>query len=216
GETSKLAATVTGSPASAVKESYSHKGNYAAPDVGADADSVKMSIAGTDITLKDKATLDEAIVEINKHTATTGVTASKDAAELVLSSDTAFSVQGKANGTNSAAVPAVKTTGLTAPLEISINGTSVKAAKGDDMAKVLKAINDQKATTGVTAVEDKGRLMLSSVDGKAIKLDNGPSPEGAGALAKLGLTAGSSQAKLTTDTSVILNGVDVKFKKGDT
>ncbi|MDD2055840.1 flagellin, partial [Pseudomonas putida] len=214
GETSKLAATVTGSPAAAVKEVFGHSGTYVVPKA-ANANSGDMLINGTAITLADDLDLDGAITEINKHTATTGVTASKDAAKLVLNSDTAFKVKGAAIGA-AADVDAVKATGLSAPLEISINGTSVKAAKGDDMAKILKAINDQKDTTGVTAVEDKGRLMLSSVDGKAIKLDNGPSPEGAGALAKLGLTAGSSQAKLTTDTSVILNGVDVKFKKGDT
>ena len=213
GETSKLAATVTGSPADAVKESFGHKGTYS-PPAAATVGSGTLTVNGTDITIADNADIDAAITTINNNTATTGVTASKDGAELILSSDTAFSVKGAAISA-AADVAATKKTGLTAPLEITINGTSIKAAKDDDMVKILKAINDQKATTGVTAVEDKGRLMLSSVDGKAIKLDNGPSPEGAGALAKLGLTAGSSQAKLTTDTSVILNGVDVKFKKGD-
>jgi flagellin len=217
GETSKLAATVTGSPASGIgaNEVFTVKETYTAPTGAAGT----LTVNGTDISIAASADIDAAITTINGETATTGVTASKDGNNLVLTSDTAFKAKGAAIGSAAADKDAVKTTstttGLAAPIEITINGTSIKAAKDDDMAKILKAINDQKATTGVTATEDKGRLMLSSVDGKAIKLDNGPSPEGAGALAKLGLTAGSSQAKLTTDTSVILNGVDVKFKKGD-
>ena len=58
----------------------------------------------------------------------------------------------------------------------------------------------------------EGRVELTSTDGKDIKLAN----TAGGSLAQLGLSAGTSQAKLTADTSIELNGVEVKFKKGDT
>ena len=53
---------------------------------------------------------------------------------------------------------------------------------------------------------------MISEDGSDIKLSNTVS----GSLSQLGLSAATSQAKLTDDTSINLNGVEVKFKKGDT
>ena len=74
--------------------------------------------------------------------------------------------------------------------------------------------------TGVKAsVSAEGRLALTSADGKAIKLGNGTGVAangGAGALAKLGLAAGTTEAKLGSDTSVSLNGTEVKFTAGST
>jgi flagellin len=55
-------------------------------------------------------------------------------------------------------------------------------------------------------------VTLTSGEGKDIKLANTSS----GSLSQLGLSAGTSQAKLKEDTSVDVNGVEVKFKKGDT
>ena len=79
------------------------------------------------------------------------------------------------------------------------------------METVLGKIANQ-AGTGAKAEIADGRITVTSGDGKDIKLSN---TEG-GSLAQLGLSAGTSQAKLTKDTSIELNGVEVKFKKGDT
>jgi len=94
--------------------------------------------------------------------------------------------------------------------EIAINGQAVSWTKTDTVTQVidkLKAVEGIKSATFNT----EGRVELTSTDGKDIKLSNGVG----GSLAQLGLSAGTSQAKLTADTSIELNGVEVKFKKGD-
>jgi flagellin len=78
---------------------------------------------------------------------------------------------------------------------------------------VIFAINAQTTATGVTASQKDGRLVLTSADGKAVNLSNPETTDGKGALAKVGLSAGTTQAQLTADTSVSLNGIEVKFKK---
>lgn len=95
--------------------------------------------------------------------------------------------------------------------EISINGKPVSWTKTDTVTQVLdkmKAIDGIKSAT----FNAEGRVDLTSTDGNDIKLSNALG----GSLAQLGMSAGTSQAKLTADTSIELNGVEVKFKKGDT
>ena len=79
------------------------------------------------------------------------------------------------------------------------------------MSEVLTSIQGELGTSGKAEIKD-GRISLASGDGKDIKLSN----TDGGSLAQLGLSAGTSQAKLKDDTSIELNGVEVKFKKGDT
>src|SRR5690606_2430688 len=64
----------------------------------------------------------------------------------------------------------------------------------------------------VTASNEDGRLVLTSTDGKAISLAD--DVESAGTLKALGLNAGTTQAKLLEDTSITLNGTEVKLTKG--
>ncbi|WP_203009021.1 flagellin [Pseudomonas paraversuta] len=94
--------------------------------------------------------------------------------------------------------------------EISINGASVSWSKTDTVTQVL---DKMKAVDGIksASLNAEGRVELTSTDGKDIKLAN----TAGGSLAQLGLAAGTSQAKLNADTSIELNGVEVKFKKGD-
>ncbi|EJN29095.1 flagellin/flagellar hook associated protein, partial [Pseudomonas sp. GM78] len=117
-----------------------------------------------------------------------------------------------------------QTTGLTSNTDIRINGQSFSFAAGDDLDAVVNNINNNgapgipgtgTALTGVTASNQNGRLVLSSANGQDIKLENGAGANGAGALDKLGLNAGTTKAGLKSDTSITLNGVEVKFKKGD-
>ena len=109
---------------------------------------------------------------------------------------------------------------MAAAAEININGTKVSLSAGVGLtgaAGLVKQINDAKASTGVTASEKEGRLLLTTADGSAIKLSNGDAATGgSGALAKLGLSSGTTAAKLENATSISLNGTEVKFTAGST
>ena len=191
----------------------------------------KISINGTEITLTggaDAATSGVATAaDINKVSGTTGVTASVDAAtgKMTLTSKSDFTIE------DGAPAGALAKTGLTAapaatPVKavavtdatlmgsnggVSVNGTEVKWGAADSIKTVIDKLAAE-AGTGATASFKDGRVTLTSGDGKDIKLANTES----GSLSQLGLSAGTSQAKLTADTSIELNGVEVKFKKGDT
>ena len=118
--------------------------------------------------------------------------------------------------------------GLGSAADIKINGTTIKltatmATVTDLATEINKATADVAGTpvvpgTGVTAAAsaDGTRLELTSADGKAIKLENGDGAAGAGALAKLGLTAGTSAPKLAAASSINLNGTEIKFAAGST
>ncbi|MBM3108521.1 flagellin [Pseudomonas sp. V1] len=166
----------------------------------------------------------EAVGKINAAKGTTGVTASVDAGgKITLASDKAFTI---ANGTGTPlatlgltaattpVAPAAPKTGATlmgAVGGISVNGTAVAWTAAEDIDDVLTKIA---AVDGIktATISTEGRIQVTSEDGNDVKLTNTTS----GALSQLGLSAGTSQAKLTEDTSISLNGVEVKFKKGDT
>ena len=95
--------------------------------------------------------------------------------------------------------------------EISINGKSVSWTEDETVSQVMDKMKNIEGIKSAT-FNAEGRVELTSTDGKDIKLAN----TAGGSLAQLGLSAGTSQAKLTADTSIELNGVEVKFKKGDT
>ena len=113
------------------------------------------------------------------------------------------------------------TAGLGSAADIKINGTTIKltAALADATAvagEINKATADSADTppvpgTGVKATVVEGRLQLTSLDGKSIKLENGDGADGAGALSKIGLAAGTSAPKLAEASSINLNGTDIKF-----
>ncbi|KAI2694516.1 flagellin [Pseudomonas sp. TNT3] len=233
GATTTLSASVTGSPvtlpggtAAVPATPFVRTGTTYVPPTGADQ---TVTIGATAVTILDGSDIDAAIKAIND-AAVPGVTASKSGTDKIsLTSAATIAVTGTdaiavdlAAATQTggaAAVPAVPGK-LAADTAININGKDVKLKKDDDMAAIALAINTQSATdkTGVTAaVSSEGRLQLTSADGKAIKLANGATADGgAGALAKLGLTAGSTEAKLGSATSVSLNGTEVKFTAGST
>jgi flagellin len=201
-------------------------------------------VGGATIVLDGSETLSKVIDLVNGNSSSTGVTASVDSAsgQLKLSSSAGFTLDGTAAtigglGLTAAAAAAAanvgspktvavtpQTTGLTSNTDIRINGQSFSFAAGDDLDAVVNNINNNgapgipgtgTALTGVTASNQNGRLVLSSANGQDIKLENGAGANGAGALDKLGLNAGTTKAGLKSDTSITLNGVEVKFKKGD-
>ena len=112
--------------------------------------------------------------------------------------------------------------GLGSAADIKINGATVKLTAGmDTVAKIAAEINEATGTddapgTGVKATVVEGRLQLTSAEGKAIKLENGDGADGAGALAKVCLSAGTSAPKLAAASSINLNGTDIKFAAGST
>ncbi|WP_432669174.1 flagellin [Pseudomonas umsongensis] len=222
-----LAATATGSV-------LGDRASVSGTPGGATLATDELVINGVSITLTAQATAPAAgvaaAVEINKKTAETGVTARADAVtgELTLTSKSDITLAAGAGpatdglaslgltasaGTN-AAVPTTTASTMDAAGSITVNGNAVTWAATDDLATVLTALETAAGGTanGAKAEFTDGRVKLTSGDGADIKLANTSS----GSLSQLGLSAGTTQAKLTADTSIDLNGVEVKFKKGDT
>ncbi|QUW68110.1 flagellin [Pseudomonas synxantha] len=204
------------------------KATVAATPPGAVTAGLKFSLNGEEITLTggtDAALGGAALAaDINKVSAKTGVTAAADAAgkvTLTSKSDIVIADDATTPGTLTniglpAASPVVavavdKDTVMGAVGGVSVNGTEVKWGAADTIETVLGKLKDE-AGAGATATFAEGRVTLTSGEGKDIKLANTVS----GSLSQLGLSAGTSQAKLKEDTSIDVNGVEVKFKKGDT
>lgn len=233
GATTTLSASVTGNAitlpggtAAVPATPYVRTGAAYTPPSGADE---TFKINGTDVTIKDGDDIDAAIQAIND-AGISGVVASKSGTDkIVLTSAATTAVTGTTTSGLSASTEVAGSAAVAAtpgklagPVEININGKNVAFAANDTMAQIAGKINTANTTDkfGVTAsVSTDGRLELTSSDGKAIKLANGTGAAangGAGALAKLGLSAGTTEAKLGTATSVSLNGTEVKFTAGST
>ncbi len=128
------------------------------------------------------------------------VAAGTNAGEYTITSDGAASYSATTLATTDEAAGA-----------FTVNGQSVNVSAGDDLKTVLSSISA--ATNGdVTGtLSANGRITLESVNGAAIKLED--IAGNSGLLGKFGLTAGTTQAKLGTDTSVTLNGTEIKLAK---
>jgi flagellin len=229
-EASVNGAAMTGLSATATGSTLDNKavkvGTAALATVATDA----FTINGTEITLgvagAGGPAGTAAVTAINAKTSTTGVTASTDAAGVVTLTSKSDIVLGAsatpgatagltalglgAAGTTTAVAKTNATT-MDAVGGITVNGAAVSWTAASTLGTVLTSIAAQ-AGTGATAAIVDGRIKVTSGDGEDIKLANTAS----GSLSQLGLSAGTSQAKLTADTSIDLNGVEVKFKKGDT
>lgn len=179
-----------------------------------------------DIALAANDTLADVVGKINKETSNTGVTASiNDKGGLSLSSKTAFDIEatnssialGLTPGVAAGQIVTIKPTeasngGAAKDGSFNLNGTNIAFNKGDDIKAVMASINNESTKTGVTASEKDGRIVLSSADGKgeSIKLAD----DAAGSLSTIGLTAGTSAAKLQDATAINLNGTEVKLAAG--
>ena len=206
GGTTSLAASVTAS-----SMTYNAVGSAAF----ATGTATTLTVNGTDIGIAATDDVDAAITKINAQASTTGVTASDDGTGiLVLSSKSAFTASDSATASASgfAATGTAATQELATAASITINGTKVDFAAGDDVDAMVAAIGT--TVDNVTASNKDGRLVLTSTDGTNIKLANDSGTAGPGALAKVGLTSGTTKAALAEDTSITLNGTEVKFKKG--
>ncbi|MDE4540904.1 flagellin [Pseudomonas sp. ITEM 17296] len=219
GVATDLSAVVTGAVATSASTFRAAPVTFA--NVGA-GETVTLTLNGTGVALDDTDTAATTVAKINAaNTASkTGVTAALDGnGDIVMSSSATFTATAATTGGGTAGFAATATVaaGFDSDISFNINGTAIGATAGQDMSDVLAAINAETATTGVAAtLSSEGRLQLSSADGKAINLTNGTGAAGQGALAKVGLAAGTTEAKLVADTSISLNGTEVKFTKGDT
>ena len=220
-----LAATATGTNIGGTKATVTGTAPLAAGTAGTE----KISINGVVISLASSAATSlaagtSAATEINKQTALTGVTAKADATTgiLTLTSKSAITVDETVAGsaakigltaspTPVAAVAITGSTVLGTAGAITVNGNAVTWDDTKTIDDVMGLV-EAEAGTGATAEFKDGRIVLTSGEGKDIKLANTDS----GSLSQLGLSAGTTQAKLTADTSIDVNGVEVKFKKGDT
>ncbi len=154
-----------------------------------------------------------------------GVTATWDdtTTKLTINSTSSLEVTGAAVDLTAVGLTAVAASGKVASSisdkntllgqagTINVNGKDVAWTAGQKIDEVLTLV---KAVDGVgsAAIGADGRIQVTSKDGNDVVLKNVTS----GALSSLGLSSGTSQAKLGADTSITLNGVEVKFKKGDT
>ena len=115
-------------------------------------------------------------------------------------------------GTPAGTAPATLTSAVNDGVEktFSINGTDVTLAANATGQQLLTAITDA-GVPNITANLADGRLTLKSSNGAAIELaDTGAT---GGALKTLGLNAGTTQAKLDANTSINLNGTEVRLAK---
>ncbi|MCF6762005.1 flagellin [Pseudomonas fragi] len=202
-------------------------GAYVGPTAGDET----FKINNEDVTIANNDDVDAAKQAIND-AAIGDVTADVVNGKLVLSSASAITITGTTTtgldtGTlapGSAGTPLVPAKpagpgGLLAATTIKINDKDVSFELGDDMTAIKDAINlantdaNPGGKTGVSAtLSTDGRLQLATADGSAIKLANGTG----GSLGALGLSSGTTPAKLDAATSINLNGTEVKFTAGST
>lgn len=92
----------------------------------------------------------------------------------------------------------------------TVNGESVSFSATDDVDTILAAISTATGGDVTGAVDTNGRITLTSANGESIELADATG----GSLASLGLSAGTTEATLQSDTSVTLNGTEIKLSKG--
>ncbi|MEB3899584.1 flagellin [Pseudomonas putida] len=192
---------------------------------GAGAAAGTFNIGGTAVTINandDGATIAGAIqTALRTETGDATATATwSDSTGFSLSANTAFDINGAGAAAvgltagNSAVTAGTATATDTDKLlkagSISVNGSAVAWSVNDDIDSVLTQIKAAEGVGDAKIVD--GRISITSKDGSDVKLANTSS----GSLAQLGLTAGTSEAKTSVDTSITLNGVEVKFAAGST
>ena len=180
-------------------------------------DPATVSVNGTEIVLDDTTSASVATIadEINKFSKTTGVTATVINDQISFTSANNASVSGlKAldldeDTVKIAAAAATEVLGLAG--NITVNGTTVDIEDDQALSAIVTKIDDALGTDGKAELID-GRITLTSANGEAIKLADEDGNEGI--LGKLGLSAGTTQAKLEDNTSITLNGTEIKLAKG--
>ncbi|MFV3092739.1 flagellin [Pseudomonas sp. GW6] len=185
---------------------------YTAPS-GSDA---TLTINGTAVTIADGSNADAAVLAINK-AGIKGVTAVNNGGDITIS-NTGGNVTigadavGFTAGTSSNYVeaPIDRASVIGSAGSFTVNGQSVTFADTDDVGTILAEIDTATGGDVTGAVDTNGRITLTSANGESIELADATG----GSLASLGLSAGTTEATLQSDTSVTLNGTEIKLSKG--
>ncbi|MBJ2318935.1 MULTISPECIES: flagellin [Pseudomonas] len=211
-----ISATATGASLSGAKATGAATAALNSADPTGLAAASTLTINGKDVALAVGNKGADVVTSINA--ANAGVTASWDDVgnKLTLSSNSAITVAGGGpvglGNVTTPAAPATGATTLAAAGAIKVNGQDVAWAANAAISTVLTSIKTAVGAGGDATIGSDGRIQVKSAGGADVALSNTT----AGSLSALGLSAGTSQAKLTADTSISLNGVEVKFKAGDT
>ncbi|AOZ14358.1 flagellin [Pseudomonas lundensis] len=205
-------AAMTGLSATSIGSAVNASVTGAAAAVKPAADTT-VKINGTDVALAKDATAADMAKAIND-AGISGVSASADTAgKITLKSANADLVVAGTAGAAALGVAEASTKAkdsLVPAGTITVNGEDL-VLKGTE--KVSEVVTSIEGMAGIASAKlNNGRIEITSKDGSDVALSNKTS----GALSALGLAPGTSQAKLQADTSISLNGVEVKFKKGDT
>ncbi len=212
GGATDLSASVVGDVVTAGTDG-STTATYTAPS-GSDA---TLTINGTAVTITDGSNADAAVLAIN-NAGITGVTAVNNGGAITISNtggDVTIGADavGFTAGTSSNYVPAAPIDGASvigSAGSFTVNGQSVTFANTDDVDTILAAINTATGGDVTGAFDTNGRITLTSANGESIELADATG----GSLASLGLSAGTTEATLQSDTSVTLNGTEIKLSKG--
>ncbi|MFC3609658.1 flagellin N-terminal helical domain-containing protein [Stutzerimonas tarimensis] len=218
--------------AAAVASTYTSGGTGAITDFSG-ANAATFQIGGTSITLNTNLTNTAGVAgEIQAQLTAAGntsITAAESGGNIVLTNaagtgvtvtggETVFgnaptSVEGSP-ATTAGTAPITGTSVIGSAGAIKVNDQDVTFTAADDVDTILSAIST--ATGGaVTGTVENGRITLTSSDGAPVKLEDATGTAGQGALAKLGLKAGETDAKLQSATSITLNGTEIKLGEGD-
>ena len=193
-------------------------------DLAIASDSTSVTLGTTAVYLTG-VTDDASMLTALEAAATTAgytVVAGTNTGEYTISSTGLVSVSidgGAATADGSDAVAGTTTT-TSAPIDgtsvigsagsFTVNGQSVTFADTDDVGTILAEINTATGGDVTGAVDTNGRITLTSANGESIELADATG----GSLASLGLSAGTTEATLQSDTSVTLNGTEIKLRKG--
>lgn len=182
--------------------------------------SATISVGGQEITLDSTSGASLASVEAAITGAgVTGYTASVSGGQLVIENEAGnvaadLSAIGlNATGTEipaANAAPAESTTELAKAGSFTVNDVTVSWAAGDTMQSVIDQFGTGALANVGAELGANGRLTLTSANGDNIKLGDAA----AGSLQQMGLKAGETKAALVDDTSITLNGTEIKLSKG--
>lgn len=182
----------------------------------------KLSINGVDITLaatdNDNTKVAAAITAQLGTAGVTGftVSATADAISIVNASGPVsiagadagkFGLTTGTTSNNTVAASTVPKAG-----SINVNGTDLVIAAGDTITSILTQI---KGVAGIgNATITNGQISITSKNGTALTLADSAGAANSGSLSMLGLKSGTSDVKMTADTSLKIGSTEIKITKG--
>ena len=193
-------------------------------DLAIASDSTSVTLGTTAVDLTDVTDDASMLTALQTAAATAGYTveAGANTGEYTISSTglVSVSIDGGAATTDGSDAVAGTTTTTSAPIDgtsvigsagsFTVNGQSVTFDDTDNVDTILAAIDTATGGDVTGAVDTNGRITLTSANGESIELADATG----GSLASLGLSAGTTEATLQSDTSVTLNGTEIKLRKG--